>query len=160
MVCVVIMYLKIAFGWTILVMLWTVGILGNQFPFGTCISKLHFGGPFWLCYGHRVSSAINFHLEDHMHVHIFCMTRLALTNPRWWLIQVKISKAVRDVYAANIDEKVMMKIGPGQFEPPSGPQKWILAVEGRDYKVWEASWEVWPCLQANCRIFDWLQIVF
>eukprot|EP00268_Persea_americana_P024149 TRINITY_DN23634_c0_g1_i1.p1 TRINITY_DN23634_c0_g1~~TRINITY_DN23634_c0_g1_i1.p1 ORF type:complete len:925 (-),score=187.89 TRINITY_DN23634_c0_g1_i1:415-3189(-) len=52
---------------------------------------------------------------------------------------VKITKAERDVYAANIDEKVIMKIGPGHFEPPSGPHKWALAVEGRDYKVWEAS---------------------
>ncbi|WVZ21953.1 hypothetical protein V8G54_000497 [Vigna mungo] len=53
--------------------------------------------------------------------------------------QVKICKAERDVYAALIDEKVAMKIGPGQFEPPSGSQKWSSALEGRDYKIWEAS---------------------
>ncbi|XP_068651222.1 alpha-amylase 3, chloroplastic-like isoform X2 [Aristolochia californica] len=52
---------------------------------------------------------------------------------------VKIIKADRDVYAANIDEKVEMKIGPGHYDPPGGPQKWIVAAEGRDYKVWEAS---------------------
>jgi len=52
---------------------------------------------------------------------------------------VQIVKAERDVYAATIDEKVAMKIGPGNYEPPSGPQGWSLAVEGRDYKVWEAS---------------------
>ncbi|XP_047176147.1 alpha-amylase 3, chloroplastic-like [Vigna umbellata] len=52
---------------------------------------------------------------------------------------VKICKAERDVYAALIDEKVAMKIGPGQFEPPSGSQKWSSALEGRDYKIWEAS---------------------
>lgn len=52
---------------------------------------------------------------------------------------VIITKADRDVYAANIDDKVMMKIGPGYYEPPGGPQKWVLAVEGKDYKVWEAS---------------------
>ncbi|KAK2989764.1 hypothetical protein RJ640_012704 [Escallonia rubra] len=52
---------------------------------------------------------------------------------------IQITKAERDVYAAMIDEKVAMKIGPGHYEPPSGPQKWSLATEGNDYKVWEAS---------------------
>ena len=53
--------------------------------------------------------------------------------------QIQITKAERDVYAAIIDEKVAMKIGPGFYEPASGPQRWSLAVEGNDYKVWEAS---------------------
>ncbi|KAK9052138.1 hypothetical protein SSX86_028766 [Deinandra increscens subsp. villosa] len=48
---------------------------------------------------------------------------------------VKIKKAERDVYAALIDEKVVMKIGPGHYEPESGSQKWSLAVQGNDYKV-------------------------
>lgn len=48
-------------------------------------------------------------------------------------------KAERDVYAATIDDRVAMKIGPGYYEPPSGPQIWSLALEGYDYKVWEAS---------------------
>ncbi|XP_029127408.1 alpha-amylase 3, chloroplastic isoform X2 [Cajanus cajan] len=52
---------------------------------------------------------------------------------------VQISKAEKDVYAAIIDEKVAMKIGPGDFEPPSVSQKWSLAIEGKDYKIWEAS---------------------
>ncbi|KAD3642219.1 hypothetical protein R6Q59_004846 [Mikania micrantha] len=52
---------------------------------------------------------------------------------------VRINKAERDVYAAIIDEKVAMKIGPGHYEPQSGSQKWSLAVQGNDYKVWEAS---------------------
>ncbi|KAG9451824.1 hypothetical protein H6P81_004728 [Aristolochia fimbriata] len=51
---------------------------------------------------------------------------------------VKIIKAERDIYVANIDEKVVMKIGPGHYDP-SGPEKWVVAAEGRDYKVWEAS---------------------
>lgn len=53
--------------------------------------------------------------------------------------QLQITKAERDVYAAIIDEKVVVKIGPGHYEPPSGPQRWSQAMEGRDYKVWEAS---------------------
>ncbi|XP_021655336.2 alpha-amylase 3, chloroplastic isoform X2 [Hevea brasiliensis] len=52
---------------------------------------------------------------------------------------VKTTKAERDVYAAIVDEKVAVKIGPGHYEPPSGSQSWFLAIEGKDYKVWEAS---------------------
>ncbi|XP_072993431.1 alpha-amylase 3, chloroplastic [Typha latifolia] len=52
---------------------------------------------------------------------------------------IKITKAERDVYAAEIDEKIAVKIGPGYYEPPSGPRKWVSAAEGKDYKVWEAS---------------------
>lgn len=47
--------------------------------------------------------------------------------------------AERDVYAAIIDEKVAMKIGPGYYEPPKGQQRWTLALEGKDYKIWETS---------------------
>lgn len=43
------------------------------------------------------------------------------------------------MYAAIIDDKVAMKIGPGHYEPPNGPQRWLFVVEGRDYKIWEAS---------------------
>ena len=52
--------------------------------------------------------------------------------------QVEIVKAERDVYAAIIDEKVAMKLGPGHYEPPSGSQNWSFVTEGKDYKVWEA----------------------
>ncbi|XP_059316711.1 alpha-amylase 3, chloroplastic [Lycium ferocissimum] len=52
---------------------------------------------------------------------------------------VEITKAERDVYAAVIDDKVAVKIGPGHYEPPSGHQRWKMAAEGNDYKVWELS---------------------
>ncbi|XP_042052904.1 alpha-amylase 3, chloroplastic-like isoform X2 [Salvia splendens] len=52
---------------------------------------------------------------------------------------VKIAKSERDVYAAVIDDKVAMKIGPGHYEPDGAAKNWSLATEGRDYKVWEAS---------------------
>nr|XP_010925057.1 alpha-amylase 3, chloroplastic [Elaeis guineensis] len=52
---------------------------------------------------------------------------------------VKITKAERDVYAAEIDEKIAVKIGPGHYEPSNSPKKWVLAAEGKEYKVWEAS---------------------
>lgn len=53
--------------------------------------------------------------------------------------QVEITKAERDVYAAVIDDKLAVKIGPGHYEPPSGHQRWKMAAEGNDYKVWELS---------------------
>ncbi|KAG5604180.1 hypothetical protein H5410_025672 [Solanum commersonii] len=52
---------------------------------------------------------------------------------------VVITKAERDVYAAVIDDKLAVKIGPGHYEPPSGHQRWKMAAEGNDYKVWELS---------------------
>ncbi|CAM0882401.1 unnamed protein product [Alopecurus aequalis] len=52
--------------------------------------------------------------------------------------KIKILKAEQNLYAAEIDEKVTMKIGSGHFEP-SGPIDWTVAVEGHDYKIWEAS---------------------
>ncbi|CAN4094703.1 unnamed protein product [Withania somnifera] len=53
--------------------------------------------------------------------------------------KVEITKAERDVYAAVVDDKVAVKIGPGHYEPPSGHQRWKMAAEGNDYKVWELS---------------------
>ncbi|KAK3161754.1 hypothetical protein QOZ80_1BG0081010 [Eleusine coracana subsp. coracana] len=52
--------------------------------------------------------------------------------------KIKILKAERSIYAAEIDEKLTMKIGSEHFEP-SGPQNWIVAAEGQDYKIWEVS---------------------
>lgn len=55
------------------------------------------------------------------------------------LTQLKITKAERDVYAAVIDEKVAVKIGPGHYEPPNGSKRWNVAAEGVNYRVWETS---------------------
>ncbi|KAL6007197.1 hypothetical protein ACLOJK_032693 [Asimina triloba] len=73
-------------------------------------------------YQHEISELIKFRHRNNIH----CRST------------VKILKAERDVYTANIDEKVIVKIGPGHYEPPS-THNWVLALEGRDYKVWEAS---------------------
>jgi alpha-amylase len=43
------------------------------------------------------------------------------------------------VYAAEIDGKLAMKIGPGFYEPENGSNNWSVAAEGSNYKVWEAS---------------------
>lgn len=50
--------------------------------------------------------------------------------------KVKIRKAEKEVYAAIIDDKVAMKIGPGHYDP-GDHNTWKVAAEGRDYKVWE-----------------------
>lgn len=52
---------------------------------------------------------------------------------------VEITKAEGDVYAAVIDDNLAVKIGPGHYEPPSGHQRWKMAAEGNNYKVWELS---------------------
>lgn len=79
------------------------------------------------------------HIFCHYHSEIKALLSLRNRNKLNCRSRVKITKAERDVYAAIIDEKVAVKIGPGHYEPPSGPQRWSISAEGRDYKVWEAS---------------------
>ncbi|CAL5431076.1 unnamed protein product [Camellia sinensis] len=79
------------------------------------------------------------HIFSHMKSEISELISLRNRNKIHCRSTIKITKAERDVYAAVIEEKVAMKIGPGHYEPPSGPERWSLAIEGRDYKVWEAS---------------------
>ena len=56
-----------------------------------------------------------------------------LTNP-----QVSVKKAAGDVYAAIIDEKLAVKLGPGDWSPNTGPVKtWKLASSGTGFAVWE-----------------------
>lgn len=79
------------------------------------------------------------HIFSHYRSEIQALISVRNRNKIHCRSTVKITKAERDVYAAIIGDRVAMKIGPGHYEPPSGTQRWTLAVEGRDYKVWEAS---------------------
>ncbi|XVF43058.1 hypothetical protein PTKIN_Ptkin02bG0010400 [Pterospermum kingtungense] len=79
------------------------------------------------------------HIFSHYRSEIAALISIRNRNKIHCRSTVKIVKAERDVYAAIIDEKVAMKIGPGYYEPPSGPGRWSSVLEGRDYKVWEAS---------------------
>ncbi|XP_030543703.1 alpha-amylase 3, chloroplastic [Rhodamnia argentea] len=79
------------------------------------------------------------HIFSHYQSEIASLISLRNRNKIHCRSTIKITKAERDVYAAIVDEKVAMKIGPGYYEPQSEPQKWSLVLEGRDYKVWEAS---------------------
>ncbi|KAJ0428660.1 putative alpha-amylase [Helianthus annuus] len=79
------------------------------------------------------------HMFSHYKSEISALMSLRKRNKIQCRSTVKIVKAERDVYAAIVDEKVAVKIGPGHYEPESGSQKWSLAVQGNDYKVWEAS---------------------
>ncbi|XP_052172660.1 alpha-amylase 3, chloroplastic isoform X2 [Diospyros lotus] len=77
------------------------------------------------------------HVFSHMRSEISELIALRNRNKIHCRSTVQITKAERDVYAAIVDEKVAMKLGPGHYEPPAGPQSWSLAIEGKDYKVWE-----------------------
>ncbi|KAG2702261.1 hypothetical protein I3760_06G081800 [Carya illinoinensis] len=79
------------------------------------------------------------HIFSHHESEIAALMSLRNRNKIHCRSTVQITKAERDVYAAIIDENVAVKIGPGHYEPPSEPQRWSLAVEGKDYKVWETS---------------------
>jgi len=50
--------------------------------------------------------------------------------------QVTILAASHDVYAASIDDKIIMKIGPGDFATPD-PTKYQIADCGHAWAVWE-----------------------
>ncbi|KAF5939048.1 hypothetical protein HYC85_023307 [Camellia sinensis] len=75
------------------------------------------------------------HIFSHMKSEISELISLRNRNKIHCRSTIKITKAERDVYAAVIEEKVATKIGPGHYEPPSGPERWSLAIEGRDYKL-------------------------
>ncbi|RZB99474.1 alpha-amylase 3, chloroplastic isoform X1 [Glycine soja] len=79
------------------------------------------------------------HIFSHYKTEIATLISIRKRNKIHCRSTLKICKAERDVYAAIVDDKVAMKIGPGHFEPPSGSQRWSSALEGRDYKIWEAS---------------------
>nr|DAD31168.1 TPA_asm: hypothetical protein HUJ06_010019 [Nelumbo nucifera] len=79
------------------------------------------------------------HIFSHYHSEISTLISLRHRTEINCRSKVQITKAERDVYAAIIDDKVAMKIGPGYYEPPGGSGRWVLAIEGKDYKVWEAA---------------------
>lgn len=51
--------------------------------------------------------------------------------------QVTILAAKKDVYAASIDDRLLMTIGPGSFKLPS--TEWQEAASGSRWKVWRRS---------------------
>ncbi|KAK2408324.1 alpha-glucan water dikinase, chloroplastic [Trifolium repens] len=77
------------------------------------------------------------HIFSHYKKEIAALLSIRKRNGISCRSKVEIHKSERDVYAAIIDGKIAMKIGPGHFEPPSGSQNWSSAWEGRDYKIWE-----------------------
>ena len=59
------------------------------------------------------------------------------------LTQVTIVEASEKLYAATIDGKVAMKIGPDAWDATHaridvGQKAWLLAVGGLGFSVWEA----------------------
>lgn len=60
--------------------------------------------------------------------------------------QVHIHEAKDDVYAAVIDSKLAVKIGPGVWGPKKagvnvGQKAWLLAMSGHMYTIWEATFQ-------------------
>lgn len=58
-------------------------------------------------------------------------------------MQVVIQKATADVYAATVDAKIAMKVGPGDWSPQManlqmGQRDWALVCSGHNMAVWEA----------------------
>lgn len=57
--------------------------------------------------------------------------------------QVEIREANNGLYAATVDDKLAMKIGPAAWDPSKagisvGQKAWLLAVNGPGFMVWEA----------------------
>ncbi|KAK9863004.1 hypothetical protein WJX84_002802 [Apatococcus fuscideae] len=49
--------------------------------------------------------------------------------------QVKILRADSQVYVAETDGKLLMKMGPGKYSPPSAD--WMVAAKGKQWAIWE-----------------------
>jgi alpha-amylase len=49
---------------------------------------------------------------------------------------VRVLAADREKYAAIVDGRLAMKIGPGQWSPPGADGQWKLAAQGLNYQVW------------------------
>ncbi|KAL5219930.1 hypothetical protein ABZP36_024643 [Zizania latifolia] len=76
------------------------------------------------------------HIFSHLHPEIAKLISIRRRQKIHCRSKIKILKAEGNVYSAEIDERVTMKIGSGHFEP-SGPINWVVAAEGQGYKVWE-----------------------
>jgi alpha-amylase len=49
---------------------------------------------------------------------------------------IAVQTATTSVYAAIIDGKLAMKIGPGSWSPPSASPAWVLKTSGTNYAIW------------------------
>lgn len=59
-------------------------------------------------------------------------------------VQVDIKAARSDVYAAVIEGRLAMKIGPGEWSPKKagldvGQKAWLVAISGYMFTIWEAA---------------------
>ncbi|DBA93091.1 TPA: Alpha-amylase [Trebouxia sp. C0005] len=57
--------------------------------------------------------------------------------------KVVVHKATNDVYAASVDKKIAVKVGPGNWSPHDdglqiGQKDWKLATSGPNFAVWDA----------------------
>ena len=84
-----------------------------------------------------------------------CRARLSCADspcpqcPQPWLkvhdvtLQVLVHKATADCYAASVDNRIAIKIGPGDWSPESagvqiGQREWVLNCSGHQFAIWDA----------------------
>ena len=58
-------------------------------------------------------------------------------------LSLQVHKATADVYAASVDKKIAVKVGPGNWSPNEdglqvGQKEWKLATSGPNFAVWDA----------------------
>lgn len=58
-------------------------------------------------------------------------------------MQIVVHKATNDVYAASVDKKIVVKVGPGNWSPHDdglqiGQKDWKLTTSGPNFAVWDA----------------------
>lgn len=100
---------------------------GNKVMEGYAYILTHPGTPtvFW---DHLFDSGLYNQIRDL----VWIRKRNGLTDES----MVSIASATSNRYAAIIDGKVAMKIGPGDWSPPTG-QGWVLKASGNNYAVWD-----------------------
>ncbi len=99
---------------------------GNKVMEGYCYILTHPGTPtvFW-------DHLFDWGLYDQIKDLVWIRKRNGLTDES----SVNIIQATNNVYAAILDDKVAMKIGPGSWSPPGNG--WNLKASGSNYAVWD-----------------------
>ncbi|KAL3150549.1 Alpha-amylase [Trebouxia sp. C0010 RCD-2024] len=82
---------------------------------------------------------MNADLQKHIKALLKIRKRHGISNRS----KVLVHKATNDVYAASIDKKIAVKVGPGNWSPQDGgvqigQKDWTLATSGPNFAVWDA----------------------
>ena len=107
----------------------------KHLPQGYCYLLTHPGTPcvFW----------DHLYFDQELRKHIIALLNIRRKYGINYKSEVSIRKAYRDSYAAIIDKKIAMKIGPGDWSPTLdkvdvGQKEWELLHSGLNFAVWAA----------------------